>query len=284
MEHLIYPELLTRRVKVHLVGVGGNGAQMVGCLARLDIALRATGHPHGLFVAAFDGDAVSESNVGRQLFFPPDVGQNKAAVMVQRTNLAYGNDWAARPWNYRDEDFESGNPDIVISCVDTRSTRRKLHKLLFSGRSSTRYWLDLGNTEATGQVVLGVPKPPTLSARKMRLPCVTELFPDLLDAGVPDDNAPSCSVKVSLDSQGLFVNDVAVRFGAQLIYELFRGKLSEHGVLLNLTSKRTGPIPIDPAVWRRFGFMGDEAERRKGRGRARSGTSHIEVEAERLAA
>lgn len=254
MEHLIFPDLLTRRVKVHLIGVGGNGAQMVGCLARVDVAIRAFGHPHGLVVTAFDGDSVSESNIGRQLFFPADVGMNKAGVMVQRTNLAYGLDWSACPCNYRDEDFEKGRPDIVISCVDTRSTRRRLHKLLFGASSRTRYWLDLGNTDATGQVVLGIPRATAMRIGEMRLPCVTELFPDLLDPSVPDDNAPSCSVRVSLESQGLFVNDVAVRFASQLLYELFTRKMTEHGVLLNLASKRTAPIQIDAAVWERFGY------------------------------
>ncbi len=40
-EHLIEPHLLDCRVEVHLVGVGGNGAQMAACLARLDVAMRA---------------------------------------------------------------------------------------------------------------------------------------------------------------------------------------------------------------------------------------------------
>ena len=35
VEHLIHPKLLESRVAVHLVGVGGNGAQMAACLARL---------------------------------------------------------------------------------------------------------------------------------------------------------------------------------------------------------------------------------------------------------
>ena len=41
MENLIDPALLDRRVSIHLVGVGGNGAQMAACLARLDIAMKA---------------------------------------------------------------------------------------------------------------------------------------------------------------------------------------------------------------------------------------------------
>ena len=43
MEHRINSTLLRGRVRVHLVGVGGNGAQMAHCLARLDLALRALG-------------------------------------------------------------------------------------------------------------------------------------------------------------------------------------------------------------------------------------------------
>jgi hypothetical protein len=66
---------------------------------------------------------------------------------------------------------------------------------------------------------------------------------------------------MSLASQGLFVNDVAVRFAAQLLYELFStGRLAQHGVLLNLASKRTGPIDIDPRTWARFGYHGASDE------------------------
>ena len=77
VEHLIYPELLDN----HLVGVGGNDAQMAACPARLDIAMRALGHPHGLHVTAFDADRVSEANVGRQLYSAADIGRHKALVV-----------------------------------------------------------------------------------------------------------------------------------------------------------------------------------------------------------
>ena len=68
MEHVIDVHLLDKRVEIHLIGVGGNGAQMATCLARLDIAMKALGHPYGLHVTAFDADRVSEANVGRQLY------------------------------------------------------------------------------------------------------------------------------------------------------------------------------------------------------------------------
>nr|WP_297383520.1 PRTRC system ThiF family protein [uncultured Roseateles sp.] len=258
MEHLIDPKLLERRVAIHLVGVGGNGAQMAACLARLDIAMRALGHPHGLHVAAVDADRVSEANVGRQLYSAADIGRHKALVTVHRLNQFYGLDWEAYPVRY--EDFVGGHrigrgADILISCVDSRSARRALHREAFHPHADFRYWLDLGNTESTAQVVLGQPRGPA-TADGPRLPCITELFPELLDESVPDDNRPSCSVRMSLAAQGLFVNDVAVRFAAQLLYELFStGRLSAHGVVVNLGTKRSGPIEVDPRTWQRFGFV-----------------------------
>ncbi len=258
MEHLIDPALLDRRVSIHLVGVGGNGAQMAACLARLDIAMKALGHPHGLHVTAFDADRVSEANVGRQLYSPADIGRHKAIVTIHRLNQFYGLDWIAHPVLYEAFETKRYSPlsaDILVSCVDSRSARRTLHEAVFDGGGRYRYWLDLGNTEASAQVVLG--QGPQLAAGEgaSRLPCVTELFPELLDTTVADDNRPSCSVRVSLASQGLFINDVAVRFAAQLLYELFsKGRLIQHGVVVNLDSKRAGPIEVDPKTWARFGY------------------------------
>ena len=258
MEHSISPDLLDRRVEIHLVGVGGNGAQMAACLARLDIAMRALGHPHGLHVCAFDADRISEANVGRQLYSAADIGRHKAIVTIHRLNQFYGLDWSAVPQRY--EVAQEARPygrgaDILIGCVDSRAARRQLHRIAFDGYADFSYWLDLGNTEANAQVVLGQPaNRRTHHMGAERLPCVTELFPELLNAGLPDDDRPSCSVRMSLASQGLFVNDVAVRFAAQLLYELFsKGRIAAHGVVVNLDSKRSGPIEVDPRTWARFG-------------------------------
>jgi len=260
VEHLIDPKLLDRRVEIHLVGVGGNGAQMAACLARLDIAMKALGHPHGLHVTVFDADRVSEANVGRQLYSRADIGLHKSIVTIHRLNQFYGLDWIAHPIRY--EAFETSrysrpSADILVSCVDSRSARRMLHDAVFDG-GRYRYWLDLGNTEATAQVVLGQGPARPFSRQTPdtpRLPCVTDLFPELLDDSVPDDNRPSCSVRMSLAAQGLFINDVAVRFAAQLLYELFsKGRLVHHGAVINLDSKRVGSIEVDPRTWARFGY------------------------------
>ena len=83
-------------VTVNLIGAGGTGSQVLTCLARLDAALRGLGHP-GLFVTLYDPDIVTEANIGRQLFGPSDLGQNKAQCLVTRINNFFGNDWKAQP-------------------------------------------------------------------------------------------------------------------------------------------------------------------------------------------
>src|SRR5689334_7068613 len=88
--HRIVPRLLSGQVNVALAGAGGNGSQMLSGLARLHLALLKLGHPGGLKVTVWDPDLVSESNIGRQLFYPSDIGQPKSFVLVNRYNLAYG--------------------------------------------------------------------------------------------------------------------------------------------------------------------------------------------------
>lgn len=250
LPHRICRELLTRRAIIHLAGVGGNGAQMAGCLARLDIAMRALGHPAGLHVHAFDPDTVSEANVGRQLYSSADVGSHKAVVTISRLNHFFGLDWDAsvhpieQAW-HGEHGYAQREADILISCVDTRAARRKMHAYLFSGQRYL-YWMDLGNREHDAQVVLGQPPSRALPLDAPgRLRCVTERYAELMDETVPEDGTPSCSLRMSLVSQGLFINDVAARYAAQLLYELFStGGLDTHGVVCNLKTKRSVPIQI----------------------------------------
>ena len=76
--YLLSPQ---HRISVNLIGAGGTGSQVLETLARIDSALFKLGHP-GLFVTTFDADEVSESNIGRQLFSPADIGLNKSVFSV----------------------------------------------------------------------------------------------------------------------------------------------------------------------------------------------------------
>jgi len=272
--HSCAPALQNGTVEVTLVGCGGNGAQMLSKLARLDHALRCTGHPGGIHVTAYDPDTVSQSNIGRQMFAPSDVGLPKACVLVHRLNTFWGLNWVAHPVAFlgRPKDKPPGMvarcrfSEVLISCVDTAKTRRELHEAMAMEVKHSSpvplYWLDLGNAKSGGQVVLGQPKgsirsgavpfdsvPKSLSAREvldtLRLPCVTDLFPELLDARFKEEDEPSCSLADALSKQSLFVNDHVTDWAMQLLDGLLReGKIEYHGAFLNLETGRVNPLPV----------------------------------------
>ena len=163
--YLINPQ---HPVTVNLIGAGGTGSQVLTCLARLDTALRGLGHP-GLFVTLYDSDIVTEANIGRQLFSPSDIGLNKAQCLVTRMNNFFGNDWKAVPDIYPAalKDARRDNlANIMITCTDNIKSRLDLWNILkavpvseYRSHETPLYWMDFGNMQNTGQVILGtVPK------------------------------------------------------------------------------------------------------------------------------
>jgi PRTRC genetic system ThiF family protein len=247
----------------------------------------------GLTVTVYDPDTVSPFNVGRQLFYSTDIGMNKAEVLVGRVNMAYGTKWKAVASEF-DAGTSTRRPDIVITCVDTASARRELHKTLWKDNymESTSYWLDCGNLATVGQVVLGQPGKekedtwprgrefdPSLALWKgqqkkqvrgdnggynqyvledkcyIRLPCVTELFPDLMDEGFDETDEPSCSMIDALRKQSLFINRTVSAYALDLLWELLReGQIENQGVYFNLRSRTANSIPLKvwPVAGRRY--------------------------------
>jgi PRTRC genetic system ThiF family protein len=252
-EFAIPGHLLSRSVKVLLVGAGGNGSRMLTGLAELDRAMRALGHPGGLDVTTMDFDLVSDSNVGRQAFYPADVGLSKAIVLTHRINVAYGLDWTAEFKRLSADTRVSA--DLVIGAVDNRAARRDIHAAL---QSCDALWLDLGNQETSGQAILGQTLPTWTRPEDSpdRLPTVIDLFPDILDPTIPEDNTPSCSMAEALNRQDLFINRAVSDWGLNLLWRLFRrGKIDHHGIFVNLATGRTTPLPVNPEAWARFGYQ-----------------------------
>jgi len=93
--------------------------------------------------------------------------------------------------------------DIVIGCVDTRAARAVIERQT-SGNSAVHYWLDAGNSEASGQFILGEPLNAVNRRSRTRLRTVAELFPEIVDATLDNDGQPSCSAVESLEQQEPF--------------------------------------------------------------------------------
>ncbi len=234
-----------RKVRVIVVGAGGNGSQLLGHLGRLDRAIRSQ-LGSGLDVRVFDPERVSDANVGRQVFSVHDVGFHKAILMVHRINALYDLDWQAEPVAFDPKSFAPF--DLLIGCVDSGRFRHDLG-MFWRSRSSEALWLDLGNGADCGQVVLGHLGKPT-DACPIRLPNVFDLYGDQLLAGDQDD-LPSCSLAEALQRQRWSVNPAAVSAALPILDGLFlRGGLHHHGSLFRLDPYSSVPLLIDPDQWR----------------------------------
>lgn len=240
--HYLPEGYANRVVNVMLVGCGGNGAQMLMGLASLDAALRAISS-RALHVTVVDDDTVSEANLGRQPFYRCDLGNSKSRTLTERINLAHGLNWRA-VHGRAPSAIGLDRIDILISCVDTAAARRALGAEMISGRSSPRYWMDLGNRATDGQFLVGCPVA-AFGKHPGRLPTVLEYFPELTDEAVAEDDAPSCSVAEALERQSLFVNRVVASHALALLFDLLgRGSIGHAGGFINLASGQAVAIPL----------------------------------------
>lgn len=267
MKHFVKHELVSRRVAVLLVGAGGSGSRMLEALVNLHRALLAKGHPAGLHVLVVDPDTVSSANVGRQAFYPSDVGSYKSLTLVNRANMALGDTaWQAGVHRIDTKTKGFGAFDIVIGAVDSRKARLAILRAMERAGHGTRYYLDMGNRASDGQVVLGqvvgrVGKHDSTD----RLPHVGELFPDLIDSDLDkvEDDIPSCSLAEALEKQSLYVNQAMSLFASNLLWQLLTdGEIEHHGAFINLKAARVLPLEIDKDVWSRFGVTRDGTHRK----------------------
>lgn len=247
----------THPITINLIGCGGTGSQVLTSLGRMDYSLRALGQT-GFHVRVYDGDRVSPSNVGRQLFSDTDTGLNKAVLLTTRVNRFFGTSWQAIAEMYCKNTARNAN--ITITCTDTVKSRIEISKLLKQSLKDNSgsypsypfktpyYWLDFGNLKDTGQVVLGtlskIKQPPsTLFDTVEKLPVITERFN--LEEIDETDSGPSCSHADALRKQNLFINSCLAHLGIDLLWQLLTvGMIDAAGLYLNLKKHSSNPIPL----------------------------------------
>jgi len=221
-------------ITITVIGAGGNGTAVLAALAKLNWAMIKTGRSQ-LKVQCYDPDIVTESNVARQLFYPQDIGENKAKTIITRINRSYGYDWTYRQTKIS----ERIDSNIVIGCVDSIASRRDIYTLFTKESNSSRgnvckfFWLDTGNGADFGQIIL--------SDYKEYLPCVL----DFVDYDDKRPNQPSCSTFESLQQQGLYMNSLIGTFAGQILWDLFRSvEIDYHGIFINMEKGKISKLMI----------------------------------------
>ncbi len=254
--YLINP---TNPITVNVIGAGGTGSKLVTALMEMNHSLIELGHA-GLLVRLWDDDIITNANLGRQRFAACETGLYKSVATINRVNRWAGTNWKAETIKFEKDNFgrlpEEARASITISCVDTVKARFEIADILSrfnNGRAYSnrpRYWLDFGNSQYTGQVLLStigaIQQPPSEKYETVAsLPFVTDEFGQLLKQSEQEDDTPSCSLAEALEKQDLFINSSLVQMGCSLLWNLFRnGMTTYRGFFHNLKDFRTHPIKV----------------------------------------
>ena len=250
----------TNPVTVNLIGAGGTGSQVLTALARMNHALTELNHA-GLFVRLWDDDVITEANLGRQLFAESELELYKSVALINRVNRFFGTNWKAETQKFEKHGLgklkSNMKSEIYISCVDSVKSRFDISEILNElkmdkshYRNQCKYWIDFGNSQFTGQVLLstiGNIKQPNSEKYETvdNLPFITDEFGELLKISEAEDNTPSCSLAEALEKQDLFINSSLAQMGSSLLWSLFRNGLTENrGFFLNLKNFQSQAIKL----------------------------------------
>lgn len=258
--HFTDPYLIspTNPITVNVIGAGGTGSKVLTALMEINHSLTVLGHA-GLSVRLWDDDIITNANLGRQRFAQSEVGLYKSVALINRTNRFTGTNWKAETVKFRRDSFgklpSNSKATIYITCTDSARSRFEIAEILkYSRRAHHRddpkYWMDFGNSQHTGQVVLStvgeIEQPKSKKFETVeRLPFVTEEFGELLHQSEKHDDTPSCSLAEALEKQDLFINSALAQMGCSLLWNLFRNGMTDtRGFFLNLKNFQSQPLKL----------------------------------------
>jgi PRTRC genetic system ThiF family protein len=242
--YLISP---TNPIEVNLIGAGGTGSKVLTALMEMSHSLTELGHA-GLQVRLWDDDIITEANLGRQRFSPSETGLYKSVALINRVNRFMGTNWKAETQKFERNSLgglpENTKATIYISCVDNVKTRFAIAEMLTAmskqrraNRDEPKYWLDFGNSQHTGQVILS-----TIGSIKQP---DSEKYETVASLSEQTDNTPSCSLAEALEKQDLYINATLAQMGCSLLWNMFRFGMTENrGFFINLKNFHTQPLKV----------------------------------------
>jgi PRTRC genetic system ThiF family protein len=242
------------RLRLVLVGCGGTGSWLAPSVARIARILRDQNRQ--VEVLFYDHDTVEPKNIPRQNFCEAELGRNKAVTLAARFSAAWGVEISAVPTKFTARALganQYGTLTIFLGCVDNAAARKEIsvrlerNSLGFSGDDlGFRWWLDCGNGESSGQVIVGSAVEPkglaaafTSSCKICKaLPAPAIVAPDLLQARPEELLAEklSCAEIQLANTQSLAVNQQVAAIATDYLLRLLGGSLKKFATYFDLES------------------------------------------------
>ena len=208
---------------IAVVGCGGTGSLVAEGLCRL---LQPDPEIRLLLV---DHDRVEPHNLLRQAFYKADVGRFKAEALAERLAKLF-----ERPIGYSVQEFSRNSYNssllaragIVVGCVDNAMARAEIG----NGMRPPCWWVDAGNAENWGQVLVGNASSPEQMRRAFdpakgicrALPMPSVQRPELLLPAASAITALDCAQAVQVGDQSQVINQAM----AALVLEVVRRIIS----------------------------------------------------------
>lgn len=239
---------------IMVVGCGGTGGFVAEGLCRLLVGKKAD-------IILVDHDRVERHNLRRQCFYESDMGKFKSQALAERLSRLYGREivFSVCPYS-RELDLTGNNQrthvDIIIGCVDNAAARESIDDT----DMSWSWWIDAGNGEHSGQVLIGsvggsllpgrfndrFARSFTLSGEVVHLPKPTIQQPSLL-APVPKPKRQiDCAQAVESDEQSPVINQAMAMLVLEMVSRFLAGTLDYMGVYIDLDAGTMSRVPVTP--------------------------------------
>jgi len=231
---------------VTVIGCGGTGGFAAEGICRL--------LPRKAKLVLIDPDRVEERNLGRQSFYKEDLGKFKSEVLAQRFAQKFDRmvGYSTLPVRMA----EIPVPGLIIGCVDNGPARGDIHAIIRSSLNSypvpSVWWVDAGNGEDFGQVLIGNTE--TISACTPEkdtyygLPLPTLQRPDLLNQAPRGRDCAAIA-----EEQGPTINLAMAALVVEVVHRLIAGTCTWVQLYLDFKAGTLVSVPATPAsiksVW-----------------------------------
>lgn len=231
---------------ITVVGCGGTGGFVAEGLCRM--------LAHQVKLILVDHDRIEPRNLLRQNFYPEEVGQFKAEALATRLARQYQRavGWSPMPFGFGAGVGgvpEAAKSKIIVGCVDNAQARQNIEDSV----SGSQWWVDSGNAENSGQVLIGNAGTSDLhgifdsKGLCHRLPYPTVQEPSLLSPPPAEEIQPmSCAELVDTGDQDPTINQAMSALVLQVVRRLLIGDCPWMALYLDLQAGTLTPVLATP--------------------------------------